>query len=352
MSKSLGNSPDPLELIKKHGADGVRVGMLLSSPAGNDLLFDESYCEQGRNFANKVWNAFRLINGFEVAASGTSATNQPPASKAAITWFENKFAEQLAIIDDHYSKYRMSDALMATYKLVWDDFCAWYLEIIKPEFIDGKAQPIDKATMDATVKFMEDLLKIMHPWMPFITEELWHLLKRRDDRDCVIVAEWPVAKISPDQKQLAEFEVCKELVTTVRNVRAQKQISPKEKLSVIERSSAGRSYFDPVIIKLANLSSFEYTAEKVEGSLSFVIRTTEFFIPLSGNINTKEEHARLLKDLDYNKGFLRSVQAKLANEKFVANAKPEILAAERKKESDTLQKIKSIEEQMSILEKK
>ncbi|MCC6370258.1 MAG: valine--tRNA ligase, partial [Bacteroidia bacterium] len=186
MSKSLGNSPDPLDLIAKYGADGVRVGMLLCSPAGNDLMFDESYCEQGRNFANKVWNAFRLIQGFEVGN-----VSQPEASKAAISWFENKLSEQLEIINDHYTKYRMSDALMATYKLVWDDFCAWYLEAIKPEFVDGKSLPIDKATYEATTQYMEQLLKVMHPWMPFITEELWHLIKERADTDCIIVAAWP-----------------------------------------------------------------------------------------------------------------------------------------------------------------
>lgn len=344
MSKSLGNSPDPLDLIAKYGADGVRVGMLLSSPAGNDLLFDESYCEQGRNFANKVWNAFRLIKGFE-----TGSVPQPESSKAAISWFENKFSEQLTIINDHYSKYRMSDALMATYKLVWDDFCAWYLEAIKPDFIEGKAQPIDGETYRATIAFLEDLLKVMHPWMPFITEEIWHLLKERDVKDCAIVAEWPKEKSGLNNTRLAEFEVCKEIVSTVRNLRAQKQMSPKEKLEVIEKSDSGRSYFDPVVIKLANLSAFSYTNTKPEGAFSFVIRTTEFFIPLSGNINKDEERNRLSKDLEYNKGFLLSVQKKLANEKFVANAKPEVIAVERKKESDAVSKIKALEEQLAAL---
>ncbi len=344
MSKSLGNSPDPLDLIAKYGADGVRVGMLLSSPAGNDLMFDEAYCEQGRNFANKVWNAFRLINGFEVGN-----VEQPQSSKAAITWFENKLSEQLAIINDHYDKYRMSDALMATRILVWDDFCAWYLEAIKPEFVDGKALPIDPVTHEATTKYLEALLKIMHPWMPFITEEIWHHTKERSEKDCIIVAEWPNVKAELDQKQLAEFEVSKELVTMVRNLRAQKQMSPKEKLEVIERSEATRSYFDQVIIKLANLSAFSYTTDKVEGAFSFQVKTTEFFIPLANNLNKEEETARLSKDLEYNKGFLKSVQVKLANEKFVANAKPEVLAVERKKESDALLKIKTIEEQLKAL---
>ncbi|MBX3162882.1 MAG: valine--tRNA ligase [Bacteroidetes bacterium] len=345
MSKSLGNSPDPLDLIAKYGADGVRVGMLLSSPAGNDLLFDESYCEQGRNFANKVWNAFRLIKSFTVSSSEVENA-QPQSSVAAITWFENKLSEQLEIINEHYAKYRMSDALMATYKLVWDDFCAWYLEAIKPEFIDGKAQPIDKTTYDATINFLESLLKIMHPWIPFLTEEIWHLIKERDEKDCIIVAEW-TKQSAVDRNLLAEFEVAKELVTMVRNVRAQKQISPKEKLEVIEKSDASRSYFDNVVVKLANLSAFNYSKEKVEGAFAFQIKTTEFFIPLANNINAEEEKERLTKDLEYNKGFLFSVQKKLANEKFVANAKPEIIAVERKKESDALSKIKAIEEQLA-----
>lgn len=344
MSKQLGNSPDPLDLITKYGADGVRVGMLLCSPAGNDLMFDESYCEQGRNFSNKVWNAFRLIKGFEV---GNVA--QPEASKAAITWFENRLSEQLEIIDEHYSKYRMSDALMATYKLVWDDFCAWYLEAIKPDFVDGKALPIDQATYNATIHYLEALLKVMHPWMPFVTEEIWHQIKERSEKDCVIIAEWPKAKAELDQRQLAEFEVSKELVTMVRNVRAQKQLSPKEKLEVIERSEATRSYFDQTIIKLANLSAFNYTTDKIEGAFSFQIKTTEFFIPLAANLNKEEELARLTKDLEYNQGFLKSVQVKLANERFVSNAKPEVIAGERKKESDALLKIKTIEEQLKTL---
>jgi valyl-tRNA synthetase len=343
MSKSLGNSPDPLELIKKYGADGVRVGMLLSSPAGNDLLFDESYCEQGRNFANKVWNAFRLIKGFEV-----NDIRQPEAAAAATNWFQSRLWEQLGIINDHYEKYRMSDALMVMYKLVWDDFCSWYLEAIKPEFAEGKAQPIDGKTYEATINFLEQLLCIMHPWMPFITEEIWHLVAERKAKDCIIVAHWPEAKPT-DNTVLSEFEICKELVTTVRNLRAQKQISPKEKLSVIERSGGKKSLFESVSRKLANLSEYNYTGDKVAGAFSFVIKTTEYYIPLSASLDTDEERSRLLKDLDYHKGFLKSVQAKLANEKFVANAKPEIIDTERRKESDALSKIRAIEEQLSTL---
>jgi len=343
MSKSLGNSPDPLDLIEKYGADGVRVGMLLCSPAGNDLPFDESYCEQGRNFSNKVWNAFRLVKGFEVSDNA-----QPVSNKASVEWFENRFNEQLLEINDLYSKYRMSEALMATYKLVWDDFCAWYLEMIKPEFVDGKAKPIDKTTYNATIDFFERLLKVMHPWMPFITEEIWHLIKERDDKNCVIVAQWPSEK-SINKQLVAEFEAVKEIVATIRNIRAQKQISPKEKLALIEKSEAQHSFFDEVVIKLANLSSLTYTKDKVDGAFSFMIKTTEFYVPLANNINPDEERERLTKELEYSKGFLKSVQAKLANEKFVANAKPEMVENERKKQADAESKIKSIEEQLIAL---
>jgi valyl-tRNA synthetase len=334
-----------LELIKKYGADGVRVGMLLSSPAGNDLLFDESYCEQGRNFANKVWNAFRLIKGFEVGK-----VDQSKAQHEAIKWFEHKLGEQIVLIDDHYSKYRMSDALMATYKLVWDDFCAWYLEAIKPDFIDGKALPIDKDTYDATINYLEKLLIIMHPWMPFITEEIWHLIKERDAKDCCILAKWPVAIKELDRRKLNEFELSKELVTTVRNVRAQKQLSPKEKLKLIERAHSMDTSFNATFVsKLANLSEFTVSAEKIEGATSFVIKNVEFYIPLSTQINAEEERERLKKEIDYNKGFLKSVQIKLANEKFVSNAKPELVELERKKEADALGKIKTLEDQLSSL---
>jgi valyl-tRNA synthetase len=284
-----------------------------------------------------------LISGFEVGE-----VKQSSSSKAAITWFENKLSEQLEVINDYYSKYRMSDALMATYKLVWDDFCAWYLEAIKPEFVDGKAQPIDKATYEATIAFFESLLKVLHPWMPFITEELWHEVRQRDKKDCIIVAEWPKVK-SADPRLLQEFEVVKELVTQVRGIRQQKQISPKEKLEVFERSDAGNKVFDEVAVKLANLSSYSYAKQKVEGAASFMILTTEFFVPLAKNINVDEEKARLTKEIEYNRGFLKSVQVKLANEKFVANAKPELIALERKKESDALSKISSLEEQLKNL---
>jgi valyl-tRNA synthetase len=346
MSKSLGNSPDPIELIEKYGADGVRVGMLLCSPAGNDLPFNESMCEQGRNFSNKVWNAFRLIKGWEI----DTAAKQSNSNRIAIQWFEAKFNEQLEIINDLYSKYRMSEALMTTYKLVWDDFCAWYLEMIKPEFVDGKSLPIDKETFDATIVFFEKILKVLHPFMPFISEEIWHLISERSEKDCIIVASWPALERKNDEI-IKHFEVVMEVITNIRNIRKQKNISPKEKLQVFEKVNQGEiiKTYDDIIVKLCNLSSFEYVNTKVENAFSFVLKHAEFYVPLSQNIDVDVEKERLAKDLDYNKGFLKSVQAKLANEKFVANAKPELLENERKKQADALAKIKAIEEQLAGL---
>jgi valyl-tRNA synthetase len=355
MSKSLGNSPDPLDLIAKYGADAIRVGVLFSSPAGNDLMFDtpleitdetpleSKYCEQGSKFANKIWNAFRLVKGFEIGKVKQSAS-----AAAAITWFENRFSEQLEIINDQYSKYKMSDALMTTYKLIWDDFCAYYLEAIKPEFVDGKSMPIDPETYYKTISLFEDVLKVIHPWMPFLTEELWHLVNKRGPKDSIMISKWPEVK-STDAKLLKEFEAVKQIVTEVRSIRQKKQISPNEKLEVFEKSDASRSTFDDVVVKLANLSSFSYTKQKVEGATSFMVFTTEFFVPLAKYINSDEEKEKLIKELDYEKGFLKSVQVKLANEKFVSNAKPELVEKERKKESDALSKISSLEEQLKNL---
>ena len=359
MSKSLGNSPDPLDLIDKYGADGVRVGMLLCSPAGNDLMFDESYCEQGRNFANKVWNAFRLIQGFEVADNP-----QPQVCKVAIEWFEHKLSEQLEVINDHYSKYRMSDALMATYKLVWDDFCAWYLEMIKPEFIDGKAQPIDKKTFDATISYLESLLKIMHPWMPFITEEIYHLLKERKDKDCIIVAEWPeknqIEKTQLEKnlakKNLKLCGIAQEVIINLRNIRAKYSLSPKIQLTLyVDCISENDNLFDPIIKKLANLNDIYYELDtnitsNINASTSFIIDNNTYYVPrIISDSMIEDEKKKLREELDYNQGFLKSVQVKLGNERFVANAKPEILANERKKEADALSKIKALEEQLKAL---
>lgn len=344
MSKSLGNSPDPLDLIAKYGADGVRVGMLLSSPAGNDLLFDESYCEQGRNFSNKVWNAFRLIKGWSVDES----LQTPETNKAAVLWFENKFNKQLAEINDHYAKYRMSDALMSTYKLVWDDFCSWYLEMVKPGF----EQPIDKWTYEKTITILEKVLKVMHPYMPFITEEIYHLIADRTDKDCIIVAQWPIAE-NIDENVIVETETALELITGIRNYRSQKGKSPKEALELYTGANAKLSEGNIALVKkLANISNYVSGSNKPEPSFGILINSAEFFIPFSlENIDKKAEKERLTKELEYNKGFLKSVQAKLANERFVANAKPEIIENERKKQADAESKINSISEQLSQLEK-
>ncbi|MFM2136034.1 MAG: hypothetical protein RL021_1434 [Bacteroidota bacterium] len=345
MSKSLGNSPDPLDLIAKYGADGVRVGMLLSSPAGNDLLFDESLCEQGRNFSNKIWNAFRLVKGW--TPDDTLAITEE--NKAAVRWFHERFREQLAVIDDHYSKYRMSDALMASYKLMWDDFCSWYLEMVKPAYSENAPSLIDRVTYEATLGIFEQLLKVLHPWMPFLTEELWHHLKERSVDDCIIVAPWPAA--GPfDQQLLEEFAWAAEAISQVRNLRSSKGLSPREPLKLLVRSEkALRSGFSSIIVKLANLERFDLAADKPDNCFSFLVGKEECYVPVSGNIDIGAERERLNKELEYNQGFLRSVQAKLANERFVSNAKPDIVENERKKLADAEAKIRVIEDQLAAL---
>ena len=344
MSKSLGNSPDPLTLIEKFGADGVRVGMLLSSPSGNDLLFDESLCEQGSKFSNKIWNAFRLVTGWSV----DEKVKQSEVNKIAIDWFNAKFNQELAIINDQYSKFRLSEALMTTYKLVWDDFCAWYLEMVKPEFVDGKPNPIDQVTYDATIGFFEKLLKVLHPFMPFISEELWHLVRERKEMDCIMVSSWPDHRSSTSNSSLSKMDLSIEIIANVRNFRNAKGISPKEKLEVSAKGDLS-SIFPDIITKLANLSAVKQSKDKIENAFSFTLKNMEVFIPMGGNINVAEEKERLSKDLTYNKGFLLSVQKKLSNERFVQNAKPEILEVERKKQADAEAKIKAIQEQLTLL---
>ncbi len=343
MSKSLGNSPDPLALIEKFGADGVRAGMLLSSPAGNDLLFDESLCEQGRNFWNKLWNAFRLVKGWEIDAT----LEQPDYCKTSIEWFENKFNASLAEINDHYDKYRMSDALMTTYKLVWDDFCAWYLELIKPAY----QSPIDAKTYAATILFFENIVRILHPFMPFISEEIWHLIGDRKEGDDLIVSKWP--EVQPiNQSIISNFAVASTIISEIRNFRQSKGISPKESLELII-SKVGNTIaldqFGSSIIKLSNLSTITTTDEKPIGAFPFVVQHYECYIPLSEAIDKDAEKERLTKELEYTKGFLKSVAAKLNNERFVINAKPDVVAAEQKKKADAESKIKSIEEALASL---
>jgi valyl-tRNA synthetase len=340
MSKSLGNSPDPIELIKKYGADGVRVGMLLSSPAGNDLPFDSSQCEQGRNFTNKIWNAFRLVSSWTV-----QDIPQPKSSIIAIDWFENKLNTELEKINDSYDKYRISEALMSTYKLVWDDFCSWYLEMVKP----GYQQPIDAKTLESTKEFFERLLKIMHPFTPFISEEIWHLIRERKDGEDIIIAKWPELK-QVNQDSLTAFDRGAEVISGIRNIRKQKNIANNVTLELMVKSSGEeKTDFDPVIIKLGNLTKLEYVSEKVENAFSFIVDKTEFFIPFGEEINVEEEIEKLKSQLDYEKGFLNGVQKKLSNERFVNNAPEQVVAIEKKKEADAQDKIKMIEEKLASL---
>ncbi len=340
MSKSLGNSPDPLDLIKEYGADGIRVGILISSPAGNDLPFDSSQCEQGRNFSNKVWNAFRLVDQWDV-----KDIEQPQSSRIAIEWFENKLNHTIESINSNFDKFRISDALMSTYKLVWDDFCSWYLEMVKPVYL----QPIDKATLDATKAFFEKLLQLMHPFTPFISEELWHLLQDRADGDDIIISEWPTAgKI--DEDLLSKFDVAAEIISSVRNVRKSNNIANKVQidLSIKENETINKS-FDSVIKKMGNISELSYVTDKVSNSFSFITKNNEYFIPFGDEIDVDAEIEKLQKDLDYAKGLLNIVQKKLSNEKFVAGAPEQLVANERKKEADTATKIEILEGKINDL---
>jgi valyl-tRNA synthetase len=346
MSKSLGNSPDPIELMKKYGADGVRVGMLLTSPAGNDLPFDEILCEQGRNFSNKIWNALRLVKGWEA----DEKAEQPKSSATVVEWFESRLNSTLEQLEDHYEKYRISDALMLVYKLIWDDFCSWYLEMVKPSFTDG-GKSIDKKTLDATLNFFERLMKVLHPFMPFITEEIWHQLKEREDGECIIVADFPEAGII-DHGLLEKFDFAKEVIMAIRKIRNDKNIKNKEELELFIKKNFDEvpvTTFDDICAKLCNLCAVKYTDEKVDGALSFVVKSTEFYIPLLDNIDTAEEIKKLEEELKYTKGFLKSVMSKLNNEKFVNNAPEQVVANEKKKQSDAEARIKVIEEQLVSL---
>jgi len=339
MSKSLGNSPDALELIAKYGADGVRTGMLFSSAAGNDLMFDEKLCEQGRNFANKIWNAFRLVKGWEIATY-----TQPEENKIAIEWFESKLNQTLTELEDQFSKFRMSDALHTLYKLTWNDFCAWYLEIIKPEF--GK--PVDEVTYQKTISFFESILKVLHPFMPFITEELWHELDDRKIEDCIIITQWPTAK-SFDEKIIKRSEIDFEIVTQIRNVRNAKGISPKEAVSLFSTTSTSTTAFPYVVKKLANVKEIGVTSSKVQGATSFMVGTDEYFIPLEGKVDAAKEKEEIQKEIEYNQGFLSSVMKKLSNEKFVNGAPPQVIELENKKKADAEMKIKSLQERLKNL---
>ena len=345
MSKSLGNSPDPLDLIERFGADGVRMGMMLSAPAGNDILFDDALCEQGRNFNNKIWNAFRLVKGWEVAD-----IEQPEYATIATEWFESMLAKTAAEVDDLFSKYRLSEALMAVYKLFWDEFSSWYLEMVKPAYIDGKAQPMDKKTYEKTLSFFDSLLKLLHPFMPFITEELWQHIYDRKEGESLMVQTLDINKVCNDEI-VKNFEAVKEVIGGIRTIRLQKNIAQKEALSLQVVGESPVATFNSVIAKLCNLTSIESVEAKAEGSASFMVGTTEYAVPLGNLINVEEELKKLEAELKYNEGFLQSVLKKLSNEKFVSKAPANVIEMERKKQADAESKIASLKESIAALKK-
>ena len=339
MSKTLGNSPDPLELIAKYGADAVRLGMLLCSSAGNDILYDESQIEQGRNFCGKIWNSFRLIKGWNVDA----AAPQPEHSTVAVNWFGQKLSQTICTVEDHYSKFRISDALMTIYKLFWDDFCSWYLELVKPAY--GAA--MDKATYDATTGFFEALIKMIHPIMPFITEELWQSLEPRKDGETIMYAPTPKAGAF-DEKFIANFDIAREAVASVRALRKQKNIPMKNALELKVKGEFPMEMASAVK-KLAGVSSVDKVQDADNQGVPFIIGTIEFFVPLSGLVNVEEELSKLEADLEYQKKFLEGVRRKLSNESFVAHAPEKVVAVERKKEADALSRIESLTSQINSL---
>ena len=346
MSKSLGNSPDPLELIDKFGADGVRMGMMLSAPAGNDILFDEALCEQGRNFNNKIWNAFRLVKGWEVADF------ENEANKIAVAWFDAKLKQANAELNDLFSKYRISEALMVVYKLFWDEFSSWYLEMIKPAYIDGQAQPIDRETYDATLRFFDTLLKMLHPFMPFITEALWQALYERKDGDSIMREKLEIASPTEAENQLVnDIENMKQIVSGVRMVRSQKNIAPKEKLELLAIHENQFEKYNGLIIKMANLSGINITDEKSADASTFMVGTDEFAVPLGNLIDVASEIAKQEAQLKHLEGFLAGVKKKLSNEKFVAHAPEAVVALERKKQSDSEEKIAALKQSIAELKK-
>ncbi|GAB3899320.1 valine--tRNA ligase [Spirosoma agri] len=339
MSKQLGNSPDPLDLIDQYGADGVRTGMLFSSAAGNDLLFDEKLVEQGRNFSNKIWNAFRLVKGWTVVDTASADSSLP------IRWFESKLNTTLIEIEDHFSKFRISDALQAIYKLIWDDFCSQYLELIKPGF----EQPIDCATYDATINFFERLMCLAHPFMPFITEEIWQEIRERQTGDSICIASFPKTG-TVDNQILADFDTLFDIITNIRNIRNAKQISPKTELPVAIKTTTPERFhvLEPLVQKMANVSTIRYVSEKANG-LSFLIKGDEFFVDIAGEIDIEQEVANTQKELEYNIGFRDATLKKLSNEKFVANAKPDVVDRERQKLADAEAKIQALTQRLSDL---
>lgn len=341
MSKSLGNSPDALKLIEAYGADGVRVGLLLSSAAGNDLLFDEALCQQGKGFGNKIWNAFRLVQGWDIDAN----LEQPETAKVGLEWYQAKFQKALTEIEDHFSKYRLSDALMTIYKLIMDDFSSWLLEIVKPAY----QQPIDAKTYNAVITAFEENLKVLHPFMPFLTEEIWQFISERTPEEALIIAKWPEAT-SINSTLISEFEFASEVISGIRNIRKQKNIAFKDAIpfSVINNENTA-STFDSIIQKLGNLEAIDYVKEAVEGALTYRVKSNEYFIPIAGAIDVEAEIKKLTEELSYTEGFLKSVQKKLSNERFVNNAPEQVVASEKKKEADALAKIETIKASLASL---
>jgi valyl-tRNA synthetase len=343
MSKQLGNSPDPIELMKKYGADGVRFGMLFCSPAGNDLLFDESYCEQGRNFNNKIWNVLRLVKGWEIDSSIT----QPQYAKVAVDWFDSVLNKTLDVINDHFSKFRISDALMAIYKLIWDDYCSWYLEMVKPAY----QKPIDKATYEKTIAFFEKLLTVLHPFMPFISEEIWHIILERKADESIMMSSMPEVN-SFDENIISTFDYARQVVIALRNFRKEKNIPIKEQMTLIIKKNSNETpdiTYDNLVIKLCNLKSISYSDTKIEGAFTFIVNMTEFYVPLEESVDKEAEILKLRQELEYNKGLLATVMKKLSNERFVNNAPPNVLQIERKKQMDAEAKIAIIEKQLNNL---
>ncbi|MCF8308832.1 MAG: valine--tRNA ligase [Bacteroidales bacterium] len=343
MSKSLGNSPDPIRLINDYGADGVRVGLLLTSPAGNDLPFDEVLCEQGRNFSNKIWNALRLVKGWQ--AEGTLEQSQ--TNQITVQWFESRLNQVNHKINDHFRKFRISDALMTIYRLIWDDFCSWYLEMVKP----GDGRSIDKTTYDTTIENFDKLMRILHPFMPFLTEEVWQSLKERDQGESIMVSLMPEGE-NYDEHILEQFVETREVIMAIRNLRQEKDISPKEPLDLYVKSNkqtAPDKSFDGIITKLCNLQTMDYTDSKIDDALSFIVRSSEYYIPAGQAVDVEEERKKLQEELDYMKGFLQGVMKKLNNERFVNNAPEQVVEKERKKKADAEEKIHVIEQKINNL---
>ncbi|MDP5077547.1 MAG: valine--tRNA ligase [Nonlabens sp.] len=342
MSKSLGNSPDALKLIEDYGADGVRVGLLLSAAAGNDIMFDEDLCQQGKNFVNKIWNAYRLIDGWEI----DNSIAQPVYAKQGLDWYQSRFNEVLLEIEDHYSKYRLSDVLMTSYKLIWDDFCSWLLEIIKPEY----QQPIDAATHAAVISLLEDNLRLMHPFTPFITEEIWQSIAPRTKEEALVVNLWPVGG-AVNEHLVSDMDMVQEVITGLRKVRKEKQISFKNDIEVMVINNENlSSAYDKLIMKMVNVASITTVNEAVAGAVSFRVKSNEYFVPLAGAVDATVELGKLAEELKRAQGFLVSVQKKLSNERFVANAAVEVVDLERQKEADALAKIETIEASMQALQ--